>query len=58
MKNEKKLIMPLQTTWSYSFALPTVLFNKEKDRDFPGGPVVETPRSQCRGARFSPWSGN
>ena len=54
MKNEKKLIMPLQTTWSYSFALPTVLFNKEKDRDFPGGPVVETPRSQCRGARFSP----
>ena len=26
--------------------------------DFPGGPVVKTPCSQCRGSRFDPWSGN
>ena len=24
----------------------------------PGGPVAETPHSQCRGPRFNPWSGN
>ena len=29
-----------------------------KFRDFPGGPVVETPCSQCRGHEFHPWSGN
>ena len=27
-------------------------------RDFPGGPVVNIPQSQCRGPRFDPWSGN
>ena len=27
-------------------------------QDFPGGPVVKTPRSQCRGPGFNPWSGN
>ena len=26
--------------------------------DFPGGPVAETPSSQCRGPGFDPWSGN
>ena len=26
--------------------------------DFPGGPVAKTLRSQCRGLRFDPWSGN
>ena len=26
--------------------------------DFPGGPVVRTPCSQCRGPGFDPWSGN
>ena len=25
--------------------------------DFPGGPVVKTLRSQCRGYGFDPWSG-
>ena len=24
--------------------------------DFPGGPVAETPGSQCRGPGFDPWS--
>ena len=27
-------------------------------RDFPGGPVVRTPRFQCRGHGFQPGSGN
>ena len=26
-------------------------------RDCPGGPVTETPHSQCRGPRFDPWLG-
>ena len=26
--------------------------------DFPAGPVVKTPHSQCKGPRFDPWSGN
>ena len=26
--------------------------------DFPGGPVAETPHSQCREPRLDPWSGN
>ena len=25
---------------------------------FPGGPVAETPSSQCRGPGYDPWSGN
>ena len=29
-----------------------------KRRDFPGGPVAKSLRSQCRGPRFSPCSGN
>ena len=27
-------------------------------RDFPGGPVIKTLCSQCRGPRFYPWLGN
>ena len=27
-------------------------------RDFPGGPAVKTPCSQCRGPGFDPWPGN
>ena len=26
-------------------------------REFPGGPVVRTPRFHCRGLRFHPWFG-
>ena len=26
--------------------------------DFPGGTVIKTPHSQCRGPMFDPWSGN
>ena len=32
--------------------------NKREAQDFPGGPVVKTPRSQCEGPGFDPWSGN
>ena len=28
------------------------------DWDFPGGPVVKTPRFHCRGHRLDPWLGN
>ena len=42
-----------------------ILSNKEecskseaRQRDFPGGAVVKTSCSQCRGPRFDPWSGN
>ena len=27
-------------------------------RDFPGGPMVRTPCSQCWGHRFHPWAGS
>ena len=26
--------------------------------NFPGGPVAKTPKSQCKGTSFDPWSGN
>ena len=30
----------------------------DKSWDFPGDPVVKTPRFHCRGHGFDPWSGN
>ena len=36
----------------------TTAWCKRISRDFPGGPVVKTPRFQCRGRGFDPWSGN
>ena len=33
-------------------------FKNEQIRDFPGGPLVKTSCSQCRGRGFNPWSGN
>ena len=33
-------------------------FLKYESEDFPGGPVAKIPRSQGRGPRFDPWSGN
>ena len=30
---------------------------KERVRDFPGGPVVRTLPFKCRGQGFNPWSG-
>ena len=31
---------------------------KKETREFPGGPVVRTPCSHCRGPRFNSWLGN
>ena len=41
----------------YLFSLKDAIKNM-KDRDFPGGPVVKTPHSQCRGHGFDPWLEN
>ena len=30
----------------------------QKSRDFPGGPMVKTPNSQCKEPGFNPWSRN
>jgi len=32
------------------------VFLKHSPRDFPGGPMAETPCCRCRGSRFNPWS--
>ena len=32
--------------------------SQEFYRDFPGGPVVQTPCFHCKERRFDPWSGN
>ena len=52
-------------TWSsyltclcFSFLTCKMGLIKVPSWDFPGGPVVKTPRSQCRGPGFDPWSGN
>ena len=34
-----------------------IFFKKYMIEDFPGGPVVKTPRSWCRGHKFESWSG-
>ena len=40
------------------FKSPEILLKKNEDSgDFPGGAVDKTPRSQCRGPGFDPWSG-
>ena len=35
-----------------------LLFKVTEREDFPGGPVVKTLCSQCRGPGFHPWSEN
>ena len=35
-----------------------VIIKKIHKQDFPGGLVVKTLHSQCRGHGFDPWSGN
>ena len=42
----------------FAIDMYTLLYLKWITRDFPGGAVVKTPRSQCRGPGFNPWSGN
>ena len=40
------------------FSLMQSVWQRRVVRDFPGGPVAETLRSQRRGAGFHLWSGN
>ena len=47
------LLIPFALTARVCSLVPSVLLG-----DFPGGPVAKTPRSQCRGPRSDPWSGN
>ena len=41
-----------------SFQRETILIKLLTPWDFPGGPAVKTPRSQCGGPEFDPWLGN
>ena len=34
-----------------------LMVKNQTDLDFPGNPVVKTPRFQSRGHRFDPWWG-
>ena len=44
---------------SWSFVLPSVMsVSKRHHQDVPGGPLVKTLCSQCRGHAFNPWSRN
>ena len=45
--------MTSQQLWVSKF----LCLKKKKSRDFPGGPVVKTPRFQCRGHWFDPGQG-
>ena len=36
----------------------TVTVKEREGKDFPGGAVVKTLSSQCRGPGFNPWSGS
>ena len=58
-----QLIKDLETgrlSWISGWTLHAItsILIRRRQRDFPGGPVVKTPCSQCRGPRFDPWSGN
>ena len=49
-------------TWFYAAGFGHFLARSKKtlrvSGGFPGGPVVKTLHSQCRGPGFDPWSGN
>ena len=52
--------MQIKTTVRYHLTPVRMAVNKKKstnNRDFPGGPVVKTPCSQCKGPGFDSWSG-
>ena len=42
----------------YLFIFLTWFLKSQLQGDFPGGPVVRSLPSQCRGCQFHPWSGN
>ena len=60
--NRTKLHLKIINMVNFKLNLNFMVFFKFKrkkiPRDFSGGPVVKTPRSQCRRPGFSPWLGN
>ena len=49
------LFLPYYLRYRKSLSLVPV---KVLEKDFAGGPVAETLRSQCRGPGFHSWAGN
>ena len=53
---------PPPTLWCFVMATVgnayPLCLQKQSEEVYPGGPEANTPRSECRGPRFSPWSGN
>ena len=62
LNKKQRSLLPLRNT-PFSIFLDQSIwcisgFTPDRQRDFPGGPVVKTPGFQCRGRGFNPWSGN
>ena len=53
-----ELIKPLKKGLKRGFKEGCNKMEKRPKGDFPGGPVAETPSSQCREPEFHPWSEN
>ena len=44
--------------WAQCWGTGRISVVKKSIKDFPGGPMTKTPRSQCRGPGFDPWLEN
>ena len=51
-------LFTIAKTWKQTKCPSTYEWIKMWYREFPGGPVVRTPRFRCRECRFNPWLGN
>ena len=54
----KEKVPILTTAIPYSRISPLSIVRMATFLALPGGPVIKTLCSQCRGHRFNPWSGN